>query len=40
MPPCMFCLADEPKLTDEHVFMAAIGGDLVAKARALDVTTR
>ena len=31
MPPCMFCLADEPKLTDEHVFMAAIGGDLVAK---------
>ena len=28
MPRCIFCLTENEKLTDEHVFMAAIGGKL------------
>src|ERR1700674_4082636 len=28
MPRCIFCLTENEKLTEEHVFMAAIGGKL------------
>jgi len=31
MPRCLFCLKEFEKLTDEHVFQAAIGGKLVVK---------
>lgn len=31
MPRCIFCLTENDKLTDEHVFMAAIGGELTVK---------
>ena len=31
MPRCLFCRTEHDKLTDEHVFMAAIGGKLVAR---------
>jgi hypothetical protein len=31
MPRCIFCLRDSEKLTDEHVFPAALGGDLVVR---------
>ena len=31
MPHCLFCLTQHDDVTDEHVFMAAIGGKLVVK---------
>jgi hypothetical protein len=31
MPRCLFCLTEADKLTDEHVFPAALGGNLVVK---------
>lgn len=31
MPRCIFCLQEFPKLTDEHVFPAALGGNLVVE---------
>ena len=31
MAKCLFCLSETDKLTDEHVFPAALGGKLVVK---------
>jgi len=34
MPSCIFCLTESNDLTDEHVFPAALGGNLVVKDAA------
>jgi hypothetical protein len=31
MPNCLFCRREFEKLTDEHVFPAAIGGNLMVR---------
>jgi hypothetical protein len=36
MPRCLFCLRDNDELTDEHVFPAALGGDLVVKGTCVE----
>jgi len=36
MPRCLFCLRDVKELTDEHVFPAALGGDLVVKGTCVE----
>src|SRR5437764_9253119 len=41
MPQCLFCLhegkADDVRFTDEHVFPAALGGNLILKYGSCDV---
>jgi hypothetical protein len=37
MPKCLFCPTEQPQLTDEHVFPAALGGTLVLKNAVCDV---
>jgi HNH endonuclease len=36
MPRCLFCLRDVKELTDEHVFPAALGGELVVKGTCVE----
>ena len=36
LPRCLFCLCDRDELTDEHVFPAALGGDLVVKGTCVE----
>jgi hypothetical protein len=36
MPHCLFCLRDAKELTDEHVFPAALGGNLVVQGTCVE----
>jgi hypothetical protein len=36
MPKCMFCLQEKDRLTEEHVFPAALGGDLAVPDSVCD----